>query len=196
MIIFDLLGVITTEGMWATEIVFPIVSYSNINYDLFKKKYLLYSLGLINDDDFWEYICNKKDSILLEKKIIKKTHITPEINKIITYFKKKDFKIYLASEIPERWGKMILDKAKLTSMFDKTYFSSSVGLTKPFKKFYQYIYKDLSTADIIYYIDDSKINVLSAQTNMQAQSILYSPASAINNSKEINKITELFHIIK
>lgn len=196
IIIFDLLGVITVEGMWATNIIYPLIR-NNISYDLFKKKYLLYSLGLISGSDFWEYICkeyicNKKDIKIIEKKIIKKTKITPGIQRIIASCKKSGFRVYLVSEIPERWGQMIIRKAKLSNYFNKKYFSSTLGSTKPFKIFYKSVLKDLPINNIIYYVDDSFVNVIAAKKMMGAIGILYSKKITKHSDiAVINKIDDL-----
>lgn len=189
--IFDLLGVITVEGMWATKVFFPLLN--NVSYDLFKKKYLLYSLGLISRDDFWEYLVERVQQVgAIERKVIKKTVINEGVKKAIIDLKNNGFKIYLASEINERWGRMILKKAGIKHLFDGLYFSSSMLTTKPFKEFYKCIAADLSDSEEIYYLDDSLTNVLAAKKVLKSKGLFF--ARKANNHAGvmiINKMTDL-----
>jgi len=175
-IVFDLLGVITKEGLFATKVVYPFVQ-DKISYDLFKKKYLMYSLGIIEEHEFWEHISNKDQIDFLEEKILSKTEISPKINEIFCEFSKNDCDIYLATEIPRKWGELILKKAGLQNCFKQKFYSSDLKTTKPFEKFYDKVFDSLpfekfydkvfdsflKNDSLAYYIEDTLINLIVAK---------------------------------
>ena len=196
IVIFDLLGVITKESIFATNIVYPIVK-DKVSYDLFKKKYLLYAIGNIETKDFWKFICSEKEIRKIENKIVARTLITPGIRKIMRNLISLGCELYLATEIPRRWGELLLDKADVKNMFKKRFYSSDLSATKPFSKFYNMIFKNIGK-DNIYYIDDTLINLIAAQEIKKHATIFYNPNNntakgkgvsyTINNLKELEKI--------
>ncbi len=159
-VILDLLGVISQEGMFATKIVYPLIE-DVISYDLFKKKYLLYSLGIITEYEFWEHITSSKEKISkIERKILKETYITPNVYNVCNQILKQGNNLYLASEIPKKWGELIIEKAGLKDWFTKKFYSSDLKVTKPFRGFYDRVFNPLIEENKkIYYIDDTAINL-------------------------------------
>lgn len=198
IVIFDLLGVITKESMFATNIIYPIVK-DKISYDLFKKKYLLYAIGNISREDFWEYICQKKEINNFEKKIIQKTVLTPGIKKVINDLIASRCRLYLATEIPRYWGEMILKKAGVQNVFKMKFYSSDLFTTKPFYNFYKKVFGEIRDGDI-YYIDDTLINLIAAKKIKKHNTIYYSQSANLNNVKgvdnKINTIKEIKNICK
>ena len=195
IVIFDLLGVITTESMFATNIVYPMVK-KRISYDLFKKKYLLYALGIINKKDFWEFICLSREIKYYEDNIIKKTTITCGVKNIMKDIIDNGCELYLATEIPKRWGELLLVKAGIKNIFKKKFYSSDIFSTKPFPTFYKKVFKEFNKEDI-YYIDDTLINLLAAQKIKKHKTIFYNKRRLtakgeidyiINNLNSVNKI--------
>jgi len=195
IIIFDLLGVITKEPMFATNIIYPLVK-DKISYDLFKKKYLLYAIGAIKKKDFWEFICKNNNIEKFEDKIIKETLLTFEIKKIINDLVSSGCVLYLATEIPKRWGELLLKKAEIKDIFKKKFYSSDLLVTKPFSDFYKKIFEQIKGNEI-YYIDDTLINLIAAKKIKNHTTIYYSTESDSILCKEINyKIDNLKKIIK
>ena len=159
VVIFDLLGVITKEGLFATKILYPLIKHK-ITYDLCKKKYLLYSLGMITEKEFWEHITATNLIPALEQQILANTEIAPNITAVCCRLAEEDCDLYLASEIPQKWGDLILYKAGLDHIFRKKFYSSELKTTKPFRKFYDRVFKSISSeSTLIYYIDDTLINL-------------------------------------
>lgn len=195
IIIFDLLGVITKEPMFATNIIYPLVK-DKISYDLFKKKYLLYAIGAIEKKDFWEFICTNSSIEKFENRIIKEAIITFEIKKIINDLVSSGCVLYLVTEIPKRWGELLLKKAGIKDIFKKKFYSSDLLATKPFSNFYKKIFKQIK-GDEIYYIDDTLINLIAAKKIKNHTTIYYSTENKTVLCKEINyKINNLKKIIE
>jgi FMN phosphatase YigB (HAD superfamily) len=167
-----------------------------ISYDLFKKKYLLYAIGSINREEFWEFICLKKDVEKFEKRIVKKTLLTPRIKNIMKNLKKLGCELYLATEIPKSWGEMLLDKAGIKNAFKKKFYSSDLLTTKPFAKFYKIVFQNIGKGDI-YYIDDTLINLVSAQRLKKHNTVYYNLRGNFSFKDEVKfKINNLNKIIK
>lgn len=184
IVIFDLLGVITRESMFATNIVYPMVK-DKISYDLFKKKYLLYATGSISRNDFWEFICLKKDIKKLEKRIVQKTLLTPEIKKVMNDLTVLGCELYLATEIPRSWGELLLEKGGVRKIFKKKFYSSDLLITKPFFSFYKKVFKNIRDGEV-YYIDDTLINLIAAQKIKSHNTVYYTSERKISSRKEIN----------
>ncbi|MFA6159467.1 MAG: HAD family hydrolase [Parcubacteria group bacterium] len=195
IVIFDLLGVITKESMFATNIIYPLVK-NRVSYDLFKKKYLLYAIGNIEAVDFWKFICLKKEIKKIEEKIIAKTLLTSGIRDIIHNLTSLNCELYLATEIPKRWGELLLDKAGIKNMFKKKFYSSDLLTTKPFSKFYELVFENIKGNDI-YHVDDTLINLIAAQEIKKHTKIFYNYSNDIASSREIDyKINNLNEIEK
>lgn len=193
IIIFDLLGVITKEPMFATNIVYPIVK-DRVSYNLFKKKYLLYATGAINRKEFWEFICAPKEIVKFEKKIFQKTKLTPEIKKIMSDLLASGYILYLATEIPKEWGELLLEKAGIKNMFKKKFYSSDLLSTKPFARFYKIVFESIGNNEI-FYVDDTPVNLLAAQKVKKHCSILYSPMDDVKIPESLNyKVGNLIKI--
>ena len=193
IIIFDLLGVITTESMFATNIVYPMVK-DKISYDLFKKKYLLYAMGVIGRKEFWEFICAPKEIMKFEKKIIQKTTLTPGVKKIMSDLLASEYILCLATEIPKEWGELLLKKAGIKHMFKRKFYSSDLRFTKPFAKFYKIVFGSIRNNEI-FYIDDTLVNLVAAQKVKKHCAILYSPINDVKIPESLNyKIDNLIKI--
>ncbi|MBI5123546.1 HAD hydrolase-like protein [Candidatus Roizmanbacteria bacterium] len=193
-VIFDLLGVITVEGFFATKIVYPLIQ-NKISYDLFKKKYLMYSVGIITEDEFWDYIATADQIDFIEKQILDKTEITPKIQEVFHKLSKRDCDIYLATEIPRKWGELILEKAKLQNYFQGKFYSSDLKTTKPFKNFYDNIFNSISTKkSVVYCIDDTPIN-LTVAALYGATTIYLTNTEVVNNNAHY-EITNIYNLVK
>ena len=197
-VIFDLLGVITEESMFATDVVYPIIK-DKISYDLFKKKYLLYAIGIIKRDEFWDFICSNDEIKFFEEKIIKKTKITTGVKDTIKKLLRMDCKLYLATEIPREWGQMLLKKANINNTFKKEFYSSDLMTTKPFMEFYKIVFKNIGNQRI-YYVDDTLINLIAAKRYKEHKTIFYNLKNKIDRKKitdyAINNLKELIDICK
>src|SRR3989344_4107401 len=185
VVIFDLLGVITKEGLFATKILYPLIKHK-ITYDLCKKKYLLYSLGMITEKEFWEHITATNLIPALEQQILANTEIAPNITAVCCRLAEEDCDLYLASEIPQKWGDLILYKAGLDHIFRK--------------KFYDRVFKSISSeSTLIYYIDDTLINLkvaaLYGAKTIHLDFNKSAPANDIASDYQVNNTLDLIDII-
>lgn len=197
-IVFDLIGVITEESYFASKVLYPLIK-DHLSYDRFKKRYLLYCIGNITNDEFWEDVIPEKKIAKFEDVLFDKfvKYNKPLIN-FIKRLNKDGRHLYLASEIPQRWGDLILKSVGLDSCFKKKFYSSKIGHTKPFLGFFGKIFasRDFVGKKIIY-IDDTGENLVAIRKyKFPVKTILY----AKNNSGyrcdfKVKNIVELEKII-
>jgi|GEM_PF-2407154 len=197
IVVFDLLGVITEESMFATKIIYPLIKKA-ISYDLFKKKYLLYAIRNISRKDFWKYICSEKEIDKLEEKIIDKTKITVGTKDVMSFLLKNNCDLYLATEIPKAWGEKILEKAGIDDIFKMKFYSSDLKATKPLPAFYEKVFNKTNSSEI-FYVDDVDVNLLAAKEIRNIRTIFYNAKSRLIADKridyKINSINSLKKII-
>lgn len=194
-IIFDLIGVVSKDGYIATNIIYPLVK-DTISYELFKKKYLLYCIGNIENKDFWYGIVPESEINYIEHKIIDNVQINLDIASLINKYSSQNIDIYIASEIPTLWGNMILNKAKIFNSVKKKFYSSELKATKPLKNFYNNIFTpELFNDSLVLYIDDTEDNVRTAHIDYKVKSILFNGDKndsneylCAQNASEIDKI--------
>lgn len=163
-IIFDLIGVITKESFFATKALYPLIEKS-ISYNEFKKRYLLFCIGKINKQEFWEDILREEEIEEFESNFFNhQLKYDDKIIGLIKDLKNNGYYLYLASEIPHEWGEHILKITQIQKCFDQKFYSSKIKHTKPFKPFFSKVFGILgSSGEKVYYIDDTSINLLSAK---------------------------------
>lgn len=156
-IFFDLFGVITSEGYFATNVFYPIVK-DRISYDLFKKKYLLYCLGNISASDFWEGIEINNDRDLILENVLSVTLLNEDVCLLIKDLKDKH-NLYIASETPAVWADEIIRRGGIKDCFKYKFYSSDLKITKPFSGFYVKILESVSGNRKNIFIDDTIVNL-------------------------------------
>lgn len=185
-IIFDLVGVITKEKFFATKVLFPEVQ-KRITYNEFKKRYILYCVGNISSSEFWDGVLDRRAAKVFENEFFNsKVVCNKKIVLLIKKLQKDGFVLYLASEIPHKWGNTILKKVGIRDVFSKKYYSSNIKHTKPFLKFYNIVFSNLDrNKGKTYYIDDTVGNLTTVKRNYsEIKTILY--GGAISGEKLID----------
>ncbi|PIR66337.1 MAG: hypothetical protein COU51_04455 [Parcubacteria group bacterium CG10_big_fil_rev_8_21_14_0_10_36_14] len=200
-IVFDLIGVLTKESYFATKTLYPLIK-DKISYDQFKKRYILYCVGLISNKEFWEDVVEEEKIAKFEHKLFK--NIVKYDNTLISLIRKLEKEgayLYLASEIPHKWGGLMLKMLGIESSFKRKFYSSKIRHTKPFLKFFKEVFEsnDLKDKDF-FYIDDTEANLrVISKYKFTIKTILYSPESSKTISdKHILKAKnagELKHIL-
>lgn len=200
-IVFDLIGVLTKESYFATKTLYPLIK-DKISYDQFKKRYILYCVGLISNKEFWEDVVEEEKIAKFEHKLFK--NIVKYDNTLISLIRKLEKEgayLYLASEIPHKWGGLMLKMLGIESSFKKKFYSSKIRHTKPFLKFFKEVFEsnDLKDKDL-FYIDDTEANLrVISKYKFTVKTILYSHESSKTISdKHILKAKnagELKHIL-
>lgn len=175
-IIFDLFGVLTKESYFATKTLYPLIK-DRISYDQFKKRYLLYCIGHISNKEFWDDIVAKEKIAKFEYKLFKNiVKYDKPLVSLIKKLEKEGVCLYLASEIPHKWGDLILRQLRIESSFRKKFYSSRIRHTKPFLKFFKEIFEsnELKGKDLIY-IDDTQANLKAIyKYKFMVKTVLYS----------------------
>jgi FMN phosphatase YigB (HAD superfamily) len=176
-IVFDLIGVLTKESYFATKTLYPLIK-DKISYDQFKKRYILYCVGLISNKEFWEDVVEEEKIAKFEHKLFK--NIVKYDNTLISLIKeleKEGMYLYLASEIPHEWGDLMLKILGIESSFRNKFYSSKIRHTKPFLKFFKKVFEsdELKDKDL-FYIDDTEVNLKAiSKYKFTVKTILYSP---------------------
>lgn len=156
-IIFDLFGVITAEPFFATNVVFPVLQ-DQIDHNLFKKRYILYCVGMITRDEFWDGIASGGEIALREAKIYAATASNREMLDFIKQVS-TTHDLAIASEAPSSWANAILNQYGVAGYFKQLFFSSDLHATKPFHSFFKHVF---TAGEPVLYIDDTLENVKAA----------------------------------
>lgn len=198
-LIFDLFGVLTKESYFATKTLYPLIK-DKISYDQFKKRYLLYCVGLISNKEFWENVVEKEKIAKFEHKLFK--NIVKYDNTLISLIKKLEKEgtyLYLASEIPHEWGGLMLKILGIESSFRKKFYSSKIRHTKPFLKFFKEVFEsnELKGKDLVY-IDDTEANLKAvSKYKFMVKTVLYSSEEKISDKHvlKVKNADELKYIL-
>lgn len=184
-------GVLTQEKMFATNIVYPLVE-EGASYNLFKKAYLLYSLGIISRVEFW-VSCGIEESKIseYEEKVVDSVEVNPAAQEVISELSKRGWTLLLASEGPRDWTEKILTKHRLIQYFDSLYVSSDVGHTKPYRQFFEKLpWKNKNISRNIY-IDDTFENLVAAEKLAPVTGVWFVDESHARHANEITNLNEL-----
>ena len=178
-IIFDLVGVITKEIFFATKVLFPEIR-GRITYNEFKKRYILYCVGNISNIEFWENILDLNSVKDFERRFFRnKVKCNIKVVSLIKKLNQDGFAISLASEMPQKWGDVILKNNGIGKTFKRIYYSSNIKHTKPFLKFYDRVFRNLvrHNEEKTYYVDDTIDNLMAVKKNYpKVKTILYGGA--------------------
>lgn len=158
-IVFDLFGVIAAEPYFATNVVFPLLE-GRIDYNLFKKRYILYCVGMISRAEFWHDVAAEDEIYRMEQRIYAATRPHDDILKLIKDVS-SSYDLVVASEAPAEWANSILRSYGIIQDFSKLLFSSDLRATKPFKGFFDRVFTASENSTI--YIDDTLENLRAAK---------------------------------
>lgn len=174
-VIFDLIGVITKEKYFATKTLYSEI-YKRISYNEFKKRYILYCVGMITNVEFWDGVFKEREIEEFEKDFFRnKIELNKNIVSFVKKLKDQGYVLYIASEIPSKWGNEILKNAGILHLFEKTFYSSSMKHTKPFIKFYNKVFNNINVkGGVVFFIDDTIHNLTAAKKHFPyVKTVLY-----------------------
>jgi HAD superfamily hydrolase (TIGR01509 family) len=156
-IIFDLFGVIIQPGSMVKFNLHPMLK-DHFSYKQLKDGYDKLQLGELTEREFWQ---NIPDSEKIEKKMFNIFKPAKDIDALKAL--KRHFKLYLLSNIPEKWGKHVLRKFALEKYFDRVFLSGAIGFQKPDAEAFQYVLDQtgFNAADCLF-VDDRTIHLKSA----------------------------------
>ena len=157
LIAFDLIGVVFKERKIIKNVFMKF--YPNADYNLVKKQYKLYSIGMISHDEFWKIISlSPKNEELFLKSM--------KLSVPISFFKDlmKRYTLAVISNLPKEWGYMSLKLNGLDDLFDYILISGKEKLWKPQREIYEKLVKISGIkAQEILFIDDKKIHLKGAK---------------------------------
>lgn len=160
-VVIDLMGVIFREGQYVTKLLYPLVK-KKISYHEFKKRYILFAIGNITREEFWDGLVPTETARSFETHFL--THLALNKNTAIILKKlAKDNRLILFSEMPTVWGQSLLKHARLRQYFSTVIFSGDVGSTKPFKTMFLALMRNVKRDANKYFVDDSLENILTAK---------------------------------
>ncbi len=172
VLFIDLGGVIVENK---TFDFFKTYSVDSLSKEIFSKRWLLskavkdFETGKINDYDFSYRII---DEFKLNTSIYNFGlhfpnfigELTNSTKKILKDLKSK-YKLVLVSNSNFIHREIVTKKYNIETYFDFVFFSDVIGLLKPDKEFFEYAIKETkSKKEEIYFFDDSKLNIDSANS--------------------------------
>ena len=123
--------------------------------------------GIINDDEFFDYIRMMTGSTKTSKNLQYlyrrcKGGIYAEAMQEIQRLKEEGYQVYLLSNLREIDYRCLSEKITM-SIFDKMFLSYKLGMSKPHEDIYKYVIDELGTNNF-YFFDDSKRNIEKAES--------------------------------
>lgn len=191
MIVFDLMGVIFRQAHSIKDVFHPLVE-DKVGYKKLKEVYKIYSLGEISQEEFWNFVGEKKEKEGLDK--IKKED---DILGVLKYLKGKDYKLGVLSNIPGPWGRYLLQKNKIKKYFDVIVLSGECGERKPRENIYKKFLTNIKTKpENCYFIDDKLRNLKEASEfkiktiwrKIEEQDFIFEPDYILLDLLDLKKI--------
>ena len=157
-IIFDFAGVILKEGSVIKHQLMPIIG--NVSeYDIMLERYNKLKIGKIEHDDFWMNIDN---STIHEKAFLESFELNHGMEAISDL--RARYKLGLLSNFVSVWAWKLIRRFNLGAYFDEIAISGDVGMKKPDKEFYEYMFQKMKLpAEECYVVDDQKRNLKPAK---------------------------------
>lgn len=163
VVLFDFFGVIAMEPMFATNVIYEHIK-DEVDYNLFKKKYISFALGVIGEDEFWRGVSSSKKDMI--STLIRDMPLNESVLNLIVNLadSNPNLQIMIASESPRQWIDTVLAANQLNLAFSGHYVSSDMGTTKPFDKYFKHIKDELLSSERrVFLLDDSAENVEAAK---------------------------------
>lgn len=126
--------------------------------------------GKISEEKYWDFVIEKL-KISMSKEMLKKMvrenfddKQYVETHKIIADLKSKKIPLFLLSDHAKEWADYLFSKYEFLKLFDKTYFSYDLGVTKLSVESFKKVLFDLDTDGTnVLFIDDSEGNTIMAE---------------------------------
>lgn len=135
LVVFDLMGTLTTEGHLVKVILSEVISkYGKATPEKISETYERYKVAEIDDAEFWEEVGVTKIADA-EREMLKKVEPFPGVNEMLVELK-KIVKIAILSNLPARWGDLITDKFDFETAFDEIIYSGDYKMKKPDPRLY------------------------------------------------------------
>ena len=160
LIAFDLFGVIITEGHMVSNVLMPLLP-ENTDKRTVKDVYQQYTLGKIEESQFWEQIGQTGNETLRQQFLN-----SFELDTDIEQTKKKlrpHFQLAILSNLAKDWGETLSTKFGFKKDYSPFVISGEVGCGKPESAIYQHLIEIAGiTPEHILFIDDRLENLFTA----------------------------------
>lgn len=167
------------------------VPVSDLYFD--HKSFYQFLLGQITEDEYWKSIIKKNSwniSVDLLKKNIRKNFIEIQgTRQIIEQLKRNGYMLVLLSNHAKEWAEYCEKKFSYHTLFEQTLYSYQIGLSKPDKKIFRILLKNIKKkAEECLFIDDNAKNIYIAD-QIGMKTIQFASPHQLKNElikKEIN----------
>lgn len=190
-ILLDIMGVVFTEGHVIKKLREKIrdrlesqmeALYHRLKYQEIDREDFWVKLGVFEYEDF-------------EREYLREFKVDAAFPEIVAYLKRKDYKLYVVTELPEEWVSTLISMNRLSHYFDNVFIANKMRMSKRHYQFYQYLMEKLKTKEI-YFVDDNGEN-LRAAAKVGIKTILKAGKgeSAFEPDYYIDDLTELKEIL-
>lgn len=162
-IVFDIYGVIISQGHNIRNILFPIFP-KHKSHPYCRKIYHYYAENKISRSEFWRQMGVQNDFKKMEKGFLNKHQVDKNFYKTVKILRQQDKKLFILSNIPSDWSNFLENKLKLSKYFSGQVYSWEHQTRKPNLKIYQVLLKKykLKPSQTLF-IDDKIENIKAAK---------------------------------
>lgn len=202
LFVSDLFGTLTTEPHLRSVSLSKVLDKYGVELEDSKVKdlYERYKVSELTDNEFWSSLGFTSDQIPdAEAALLAEIEIRPEVEVVLKRIK-GNFRTAILSNVPSKWGELVVDKFGLDKLFEEIVFSGDYGTKKPDPKLYNVLlnkFPDLNPSNI-YYIDnelgdlkaakDLMLNTIWLEIKGEKQESGYIPDEVIGDFKDVLKV--------
>jgi FMN phosphatase YigB (HAD superfamily) len=196
-VVFDLMGVIFSEGHIIRKILHPMLE-NRFSYDYVKKMYLEYTDGNLKNEDFWRKFFPKGSYKEFERKFLDSIQIDKDFYMVNKELKRRKLKLAVLSHLPKEWGIYLVRKNKIDKIFDVIVISGEYKIKKTDRQIYEILLKklDQSASDCIFV--DNDLSYLQTASKVGFKTVLMEKEEVRGEFKPdflIKSLKELIQII-
>lgn len=191
LLLFDMMGVIFKKGRFVQTLhqLLPNIPKARI-----RKHYNLFSIGKINDIEFWKGLTN--DPIDVEEEFLSVFKLDRGTIPLLKKIRRK-YRLAVFSNIPAKWCNILLKRNNIGHFFDSMIFSCDTGLAKPSQNAFRTAVAILETEphNIIFIDDDTRnlsvakrLGIITVWIKKEKESFGFKPDYTISKLSEIEWI--------
>jgi HAD superfamily hydrolase (TIGR01509 family) len=199
LFVSDLFGTLTTEPRLRSVSLNNVLKSFGLKLEdtKVKKLYEDYKVSKISDNEFWRALGITESQIpKAEKLLLEQIEIRPDVKSTLKAIK-KNYRTAILSNVPSRWGQLVVEKLNLDEFFEEIVFSGDYKTKKPDPKLYNVLlnkFHELNPSNI-YYIDneigdlkaakDLMLNTIWLEIKGEKQESGYIPDEVIADFKDV-----------
>lgn len=160
LIAFDLFGVVITEGHMVSKVLMPLL-LEKTDKHIVKAVYQQYTLGKIEEPQFWEQIGHAGNDTLRQQ-FLECFELDPDIEEIKQKLK-PHVQLAILSNLAKDWGETLSTKFSFKNDYSPFVISGEVKCGKPDVAIYQHLIEAAGSApEHTLFIDDRLENLFTA----------------------------------